>query len=65
MMDLDFGFQGGLDPANGNLGFDVDGEVSVSETWIRLGGDLLSRIIPARYRCGSPSRIGRTECFLP
>jgi hypothetical protein len=48
MMDVDFGFQGGLDPANGNLGFDVDGEVSVSETWIRLGGDLLSRIIPMR-----------------
>jgi mannosyl-oligosaccharide alpha-1,2-mannosidase len=48
VMGLDSRFQGGVDWVKANLDFDVDGEVSVFETSIRLVGGLLS----AHHACG-------------
>ena len=42
LMELDAEFQDGVDWVKANLSFDIDGEVSVFETIIRLVGGLLS-----------------------
>jgi mannosyl-oligosaccharide alpha-1,2-mannosidase len=50
IMSLDDEFRDGVDWVKANLSFDVDGEVSVFETSIRLVGGLLS----AYHACGDP-----------
>jgi mannosyl-oligosaccharide alpha-1,2-mannosidase len=50
VMELDDEFRDGVEWVKANLDFDVDGEVSVFETSIRLVGGLLS----AYHACGDP-----------
>ena len=60
VMGLDSRFQDGVDWVKANLDFDVDGEVSVFETSIRLVGGLLS----AHHASGDPvlAREGARSC---
>lgn len=57
LMELDREFQDGVDWIKANLDFDVDGEVSVFETIIRLLGGLLS----AWHACGDPVLLARAK----
>jgi mannosyl-oligosaccharide alpha-1,2-mannosidase len=57
VMGLDSRFQDGVDWVKANLDFDVDGEVSVFETSIRLVGGLLS----AHHACGDPALLARAK----
>ena len=57
VMGLDSRFQDGLDWVLANADFDVDGEVSVFETSIRLVGGLLS----AHHACGEPLLIAKAK----
>ena len=65
LMELDAEFADGLNWIKTNLDFDVDGEVSVFETSIRLVGGLLS----AWHACGDPVLLAKardlTERLLP
>ena len=56
-MGLDEEFWEGVDWVKTNLGFDVDGDVSVFETSIRLVGGLLS----AYHACGDPVLLERAH----
>ena len=56
-MGLDSRFQEGVDWVKTNLDFDVDGEVSVFETSIRLVGGLLS----AYHACGDPVLLAKAR----
>jgi mannosyl-oligosaccharide alpha-1,2-mannosidase len=55
VMGLDSRFQDGVDWVKTTLDFDVDGEVSVFETSIRLVGGLLS----AHHACGDPVLLAK------
>lgn len=55
VMGLDGRFDDGVGWIRGNLDFDVDGEVSVFETSIRLVGGLLS----AHHACGDPLLLAK------
>jgi mannosyl-oligosaccharide alpha-1,2-mannosidase len=55
VMGLDSRFQDGVDWVKAHLDFDVDGEVSVFETSIRLVGGLLS----AHHACGDPELLAK------
>lgn len=57
VMGLDSQFQDGVDWVKANLDFDVDGEVSVFETSIRLVGGLLS----AHHASGDPVLIAKAR----
>ena len=65
VMALDDEFRAGVDWVKANLDFDVDGEVSVFETSIRLVGGLLS----AFHACGDPVLLAKgrdlTDRLLP
>jgi len=57
VMGLDEQFRDGVDWVKRNLDFDVDGEVSVFETSIRLVGGLLS----AYHACGDPVLLAKAR----
>ena len=57
VMGLDEEFREGVEWVKGNLEFDVDGEVSVFETSIRLVGGLLS----AYHACGDPVLLAKKD----
>ena len=57
VMGLDSRFQDGVDWVKANADFDVDGEVSVFETSIRLVGGLLS----AHHACGDPVLLAKAK----
>jgi mannosyl-oligosaccharide alpha-1,2-mannosidase len=57
IMGLDDEFRDGVDWVKTNLSFDVDGEVSVFETSIRLVGGLLS----AFHACGDPALLAKAR----
>jgi mannosyl-oligosaccharide alpha-1,2-mannosidase len=57
IMGLDDEFRDGVEWVKGNLDFDVDGEVSVFETAIRLVGGLLS----AFHACGDPVLLAKAR----
>ena len=57
VMGLDDEFRDGVEWVNRNLDFDVDGEVSVFETNIRLVGGLLS----AWYACGDAGLLAKAR----
>ncbi len=57
VMGLDDEFRDGVEWAKANLEFDVDGEVSVFETSIRLVGGLLS----AFHACGDPALLPKAR----
>jgi mannosyl-oligosaccharide alpha-1,2-mannosidase len=57
VMGLDKEFADGVEWAKANLDFDVDGEVSVFETSIRLVGGLLS----AYHACGDPILLAKAR----
>jgi len=57
LMGLDDRFQAGVDWIKAELSFDVDGEVSVFETTIRLLGGLLS----AHLACGDPVLLAKAR----
>ncbi|HWU93652.1 MAG TPA: glycoside hydrolase family 47 protein, partial [Sphingomicrobium sp.] len=57
IMGLDAEFRDGVDWVKTNLDFDVDGEVSVFETAIRLVGGLLS----AFHACGDPVLLAKAR----
>jgi mannosyl-oligosaccharide alpha-1,2-mannosidase len=57
IMGLDEEFRDGVEWVKGNLDFDVDGEVSVFETAIRLVGGLLS----AFHACGDPTLLAKAR----
>lgn len=57
IMGLDAEFADGVDWVKANLDFDVDGEVSVFETAIRLVGGLLS----AYHACGDPVLLDKAK----
>ena len=57
IMGLDDEFRDGVDWVKANLNFDVDGEVSVFETAIRLVGGLLS----AFHACGDPALLAKAR----
>ncbi|HEY4070937.1 MAG TPA: glycoside hydrolase family 47 protein [Sphingomicrobium sp.] len=57
IMGLDDEFNDGVAWVKGNLDFDVDGEVSVFETSIRLVGGLLS----AWHACGDPVLLAKAR----
>ena len=57
VMGLDDEFNEGVDWVKRNLNFDVDGEVSVFETSIRLVGGLLS----AWHACGDPALLAKAR----
>lgn len=57
IMGLDAEFQAGVDWVKQNLDFDVDGEVQVFETNIRLVGGLLS----AHLACGDPVLLAKAK----
>src|SRR5262252_5156096 len=57
VMGLDEEFRDGVDWVKANLDFDVDGEVSVFETSIRLVGGLLS----AWHACGDPVLLAKAR----
>src|SRR5262249_33732925 len=57
VMGLDEEFRDGVDWATANLDFDVDGEVSVFETAIRLVGGLLS----AWHACGDQVLLAKAR----
>jgi len=57
IMGLDEEFRDGVDWVKANLNFDVDGEVSVFETAIRLVGGLLS----AFHACGDPALLAKAR----
>ena len=57
IMGLDGEFREGVDWVKRNLDFDVDGEVSVFETAIRLVGGLLS----AYHACGDPMLLAKAR----
>lgn len=57
LMELDKEFQDGVDWIKAHLDFDVDGEVSVFETIIRLVGGLLS----AWHACGDPVLLAKAK----
>ena len=57
VMGLDGRFQDGVDWVKANADFDVDGEVSVFETSIRLVGGLLS----AHHACGDPVLLAKAK----
>ena len=57
IMGLDDEFRDGVDWVKANIDFDVDGEVSVFETAIRLVGGLLS----AFHACGDPVLLAKTR----
>src|SRR6185437_3681717 len=57
VMGLDDEFRDGVDWVKANLEFDVDGEVSVFETSIRLVGGLLS----AYHACGDPVLLAKAR----
>jgi mannosyl-oligosaccharide alpha-1,2-mannosidase len=65
VMGLDEEFRDGVEWVKRNLDFDVDGEVSVFETSIRLVGGLLS----AYHACGDPALLAKardcTERLMP
>jgi mannosyl-oligosaccharide alpha-1,2-mannosidase len=57
VMGLDDEFREGVDWVKANLDFDVDGEVSVFETSIRLLGGLLA----AYHACGDPALLAKAR----
>ena len=57
VMGLDDEFRDGVEWVKANLDFDVDGEVSVFETSIRLVGGLLS----AYHACGDPVLLAKAR----
>ena len=57
IMGLDDEFRDGVEWVKRNLDFDVDGEVSVFETAIRLVGGLLS----AFHACGDPALLAKAR----
>jgi mannosyl-oligosaccharide alpha-1,2-mannosidase len=57
VMGLDDEFRDGVEWVKRNLDFDVDGEVSVFETSIRLVGGLLS----AFHACGDPALLSKAR----
>jgi mannosyl-oligosaccharide alpha-1,2-mannosidase len=57
IMGLDEEFRDGVDWVKSNLSFDVDGEVSVFETSIRLVGGLLS----AYHACGDKALLSKAR----
>ncbi len=57
LMEMDAEFSDGVSWIKANLDFDVDGEVSVFETIIRLVGGLLS----AWHACGDPVLLARAK----
>jgi mannosyl-oligosaccharide alpha-1,2-mannosidase len=57
VMELDDEFRDGVEWVKANLDFDVDGEVSVFETAIRLVGGLLS----AWHACGDPVLLAKAR----
>jgi len=57
IMGLDEEFDEGVQWVKANLSFDVDGEVSVFETSIRLVGGLLS----AYHACGDPALLAKAR----
>jgi mannosyl-oligosaccharide alpha-1,2-mannosidase len=57
IMGLDEEFRDGVDWVKRNLDFDVDGEVSVFETAIRLVGGLLSGF----HACGDPALLAKAR----
>lgn len=57
VMGLDSRFQDGVDWVKSDLDFDVDGDVSVFETSIRLIGGLLS----AHHACGDPALLAKAK----
>ena len=57
IMGLDEEFRDGVEWVKRNLDFDVDGEVSVFETAIRLVGGLLS----AFHACGDPALLAKAR----
>jgi mannosyl-oligosaccharide alpha-1,2-mannosidase len=57
VMGLDKRFADGVDWVKAELEFDIDGEVSVFETSIRLIGGLLS----AHHACGDPVLLAKTR----
>src|SRR5438105_7714902 len=57
VMELDAEFREGVQWVKANLDFNVDGEVSVFETSIRLVGGLLS----AFYACGDTVLLGKAR----
>jgi len=57
VMGLDSRFRDGVDWVKANASFDVDGEVSVFETSIRLVGGLLS----AHHACGDPMLLAKAR----
>jgi mannosyl-oligosaccharide alpha-1,2-mannosidase len=57
IMGLDTEFRDGVDWITANLDFDVDGDVSVFETSIRLVGGLLS----AYHACGEPVLLAKAR----
>jgi mannosyl-oligosaccharide alpha-1,2-mannosidase len=57
VMGLDSRFQDGVDWVKGTLDFNVDGDVSVFETSIRLVGGLLS----AHHACGDPVLLAKAK----
>jgi mannosyl-oligosaccharide alpha-1,2-mannosidase len=57
VMGLDEEFRDGIEWVKANLNFDVDGEVSVFETSIRLVGGLLS----AYHACGDPVLLAKAR----
>lgn len=57
VMGLDSRFQDGVDWVKAHLDVDVDGDVSVFETSIRLVGGLLS----AHHACGDPVLLARAK----
>ena len=57
VMGLDQEFRDGVDWVKANLDFDVDGEVSVFETSIRIVGGLLS----AWHACGDPVLLAKAR----
>ena len=56
-MSLDDEFREGVEWVKRNLSFDVDGEVSVFETSIRLVGGLLSAV----HACGDPALLAKAR----
>ena len=57
VMGLDDEFREGVEWVKANLDFDVDGELSVFETSIRLVGGLLS----AYHACGDPALLSKAR----
>jgi mannosyl-oligosaccharide alpha-1,2-mannosidase len=57
VMELDDEFRDGVEWVKANLDFDIDGEVSVFETSIRLVGGLLS----AWHACGDPVLLAKAR----